>query len=239
MNKKQVGISVVIPTRNEEKYLGRLLNSINRQTYTNFEVLVCDFNSSDKTREIAKEKGARVIGVRKRGQSHARNVGIKNAKGDIIAFIDADFVLSKGLFEDSVKKMREGVAAAVPKFSLDTAGVPLSKQGFYSFCLKVDNLWKKISLSTYNPRAYGCVFCSAKEVHNAGFFKENLLVSEDPDFYNRLRREGRFILLRKSAKLSFRRILKRGLLLSGYLYLKSDLKYYFKAKRTSAMPEVR
>ena len=61
MNKKQVGISVVIPTKNEEKYLSRLLDSINRQTYTNFEVLVCDFKSSDKTREIAKEKGAGII----------------------------------------------------------------------------------------------------------------------------------------------------------------------------------
>ena len=135
--------------------------------------------------------------------------------------------------------MKVDVAAVVPKFSLDVTGVPVSKRGFYSFCLKVDNLWKRMSFHTYNPRAYGCVFCSAKEVHRAGLFKENLLVSEEPDFYNRLRRNGRFILLRKSAKLSFRRILKQGLLSAGYIYLKSDLKYYFKAKRVDAMPEIR
>ena len=93
-------ISVVIPAYNEEGYIGDLLNSIQAQIYKDYEVIVVDSYSSDKTKEIAKKFGARVIETPKSNIATARNVGINAAKGEIIGLIDADYVLDKEVFEE-------------------------------------------------------------------------------------------------------------------------------------------
>jgi glycosyltransferase involved in cell wall biosynthesis len=238
---KQIGpmISVIIPTMNEAKYLGRLLDSIKNQTYQNYEVIVCDFKSSDSTTSIARKKGAIVITIREKGLSPARNAGISKAKGDILAFIDADIILSKKVFEDAVDKLRGNTVAALPRFTLDTTSVPTSKRNYYRFLLRVDNLWKKASLFTYTPRAYACVFCRHSAVQKIDLFNENLFSSEDLEFYNRLRKKGKFALLKSTAKINLRRILKQGLFMSGVIYFRSDLRVYFGSKKTKPLVPIR
>lgn len=88
-------ISVVIPAYNEEKYLPKTLESIAGLDRKPDEVIVIDGGSTDKTLEIAKEGGARVITVRHRGIGRARQQGLVAAKGDIVAFTDADTVVPK------------------------------------------------------------------------------------------------------------------------------------------------
>jgi glycosyltransferase involved in cell wall biosynthesis len=83
-------ISVVIPAYNEEKLLGKCLKSLKNQTEKPFEIIVVDNNSTDKTAEIAKKMGARVIEEKQQGISFSRNAGFDAAKGGIIARIDAD-----------------------------------------------------------------------------------------------------------------------------------------------------
>jgi glycosyltransferase involved in cell wall biosynthesis len=85
-----MNISVVIPTFNEEKLLGRCLESLQKQTEKPFEIIVVDNNSTDRTATIAKEMGARVISEKQQGISFARNAGFNAARGDIIARLDAD-----------------------------------------------------------------------------------------------------------------------------------------------------
>lgn len=85
-----MNISVVIPAYNEEKYLGKALESLKNQTEKPFEIIVVDNNSTDKTAEIAKSFGARVVTEQKQGISYARNAGFNAVKGEIIARIDAD-----------------------------------------------------------------------------------------------------------------------------------------------------
>lgn len=82
-------ISVVIPAFNEEKYLPQCLESL-KQTYKNFETIVVDNNSTDKTGEIARKFGARVVFEQRQGIAYAREAGFKAAKGEIIARTDAD-----------------------------------------------------------------------------------------------------------------------------------------------------
>lgn len=83
-------VSVVIPAYNEEKYLGKCLESLRNQTEKPFEIIVVDNNSTDKTAEIAKKMGAEVITEKRQGISFSRNAGFDAAKGEIIARIDAD-----------------------------------------------------------------------------------------------------------------------------------------------------
>lgn len=83
-------ISVVIPAYNEEHYLPKTVESIHRLTRKPDEILVVDGGSTDRTAEVAKENGCRVITVMHRGIGYARQRGIEEASSDIIAFTDAD-----------------------------------------------------------------------------------------------------------------------------------------------------
>jgi len=89
--------SIIIPTLNEEKYIENLLKSVKKQTLQPVEIIVADAGSKDKTREIAKKYGAKVV---KGGlPAVGRNAGAKIAKGDILVFLDADAWLPRNTLE--------------------------------------------------------------------------------------------------------------------------------------------
>ncbi|MBD3329101.1 glycosyltransferase [Candidatus Dojkabacteria bacterium] len=93
---RQLPISIIIPTLNEEDFLPRLLKSINNQRYGPLEVIVADAQSKDKTRENAQSLGAKIVegGILTVG----RNNGAKAASGDVLFFLDADTVLPDDMF---------------------------------------------------------------------------------------------------------------------------------------------
>jgi glycosyltransferase involved in cell wall biosynthesis len=86
----EIPVSVIIPAYNEEAYIGRLLACLKQQTYKNFEILVVDNNSTDKTADIAKSFGARVVEETTQGMIAARERGFTEATGEIILRTDAD-----------------------------------------------------------------------------------------------------------------------------------------------------
>ncbi|MGO5181667.1 glycosyltransferase family 2 protein [Catenibacterium mitsuokai] len=98
-------ISIIIPIYNAEKYLNRMLSSIKEQTYTDYELLLINDGSIDCSELICKEaqkqdKRIRYLSQSNRGVSSARNLGIKEAKGEFITFLDADDKIdSNYLFE--------------------------------------------------------------------------------------------------------------------------------------------
>lgn len=87
-NKKYLPISIVIPARNEEDNIRRLLKDIQRQKIGPYEVIIADANSTDSTRDVAKEYGA--IVTKGGWPSYGRNSGAKISKQDTILFLDAD-----------------------------------------------------------------------------------------------------------------------------------------------------
>ncbi len=100
-------VSVIIPTYNEEKDIVQCLESIEKQTYKHIEILIVDDGSTDKTREIVQQyKRVRLIPQAHQGPGAARNLGAKNAKGEILVLIDADMVL----FPDYVEKLTKPIA---------------------------------------------------------------------------------------------------------------------------------
>ena len=91
-------LSIIIPTKNEEYYLPKLLESIKRQDYKNYEIIVADAGSKDKTRDVARKSGCKVV---KGGlPSIGRNNGAKYAKGELLLFLDADTVLPENFLKD-------------------------------------------------------------------------------------------------------------------------------------------
>ena len=88
-------VSIIMPTYNAEKYIQESINSVINQTYTNWELIIINDGSTDKTLEIIKENQLidsriKLINQINKKQAAARNAGFKIAKGDWIAIIDSD-----------------------------------------------------------------------------------------------------------------------------------------------------
>lgn len=88
-------ISIIVPIYNVEKYLSACIESLLNQTYRNTEIILVNDGSTDKSEEIIetyKQKDSRIISIKKEngGLSDARNVGLDNAKGEYIVFVDSD-----------------------------------------------------------------------------------------------------------------------------------------------------
>ena len=96
-------VSVVVPVRNGERFLGEALDSVLTQDYEPLELIVVDDGSTDRSGDIARACGAHVIRQEGGGLAAARNAGIAAAQGELIAFIDADDVWLPGKLERQVE----------------------------------------------------------------------------------------------------------------------------------------
>jgi len=95
--------SFIIPAYNEEDYISNCIKSIKNQTPKDFEIIVVDNGCTDKTSDIAKKLGSRVVKETKRSLSLARNKGAQVSRGDFLCFVDADGILSKNWLLEAEK----------------------------------------------------------------------------------------------------------------------------------------
>lgn len=90
MNKQ---VSVIIPTLNEEKYIGKCLSALEKQDCDeNFETIVVDSHSTDRTKEIAREYDVKLLDSPRRNTGFQRNLGTRKSKGEICFYLDADSI---------------------------------------------------------------------------------------------------------------------------------------------------
>ncbi len=144
---ENIDISVVIPAYNEEKILPKNLESLNNQeTLLNYEVIVVNNNSSDKTKKIAEEYGAIVIYEERQGVGWARSTGTAYARGIIIVHIDADTVVPKNYLE----KIKD-------HFKNDEDLVCLGGQFYFYDAPKWKNILRTLF---YKPTCYFAKLCS-------------------------------------------------------------------------------
>src|SRR4051812_33839695 len=84
-------VSVIIPCYNQARFLGQAIESVSRQDYPQFEVIVVDDGSTDDTSEVAaRYPGVRVIRQKQLGISAARNRGLRESTGSYLVFLDSD-----------------------------------------------------------------------------------------------------------------------------------------------------
>lgn len=106
---KNYKISIIIPVYNTEKYIKECIESIIKQTYKNIEIIIVNDGSKDNSLSICneyalKDKRIKVINQKNKGQSSARNKGIKNSNGDYILFVDSDDWIEENMLEILIKK---------------------------------------------------------------------------------------------------------------------------------------
>lgn len=198
-------LSIIIPTFNEEEYLPKLLECIKSQTYKDYEVIVADANSKDKTRQIARKYGCRLT---KSGglPGIGRNNGAKIAKGDLLLFLDADSEIEEDFL---VKTLNE-----IKKRKLDVAGtylIPLGIRLIDRIFLEIFNLWT-LATQHFYPNACGSgIFCKKWLHEKINGFDETIKLSEDMDYVNRAGKYGRFgIIKRPRVMYSMRRYDREG-----------------------------
>ena len=103
-------ISVIVPVYNVEEYLEECLDSIQKQTYIDIEVILVNDGSTDRSKEICErycEKDSRfkLVNQENKGLSGARNRGMLESKGEFISFVDSDDVLKEDMLEQLMKQM--------------------------------------------------------------------------------------------------------------------------------------
>ena len=108
-------ISVIVPVYNVEAYLERCVESILSQTYTNFELLLINDDSTDQSGDLCdqlalRDQRIRVIHKENGGLSAARNTGIDHASSDLIGFIDSDDYIDEDMYETLYRQLRESNA---------------------------------------------------------------------------------------------------------------------------------
>ena len=223
-----VKLSVIIPTLNEEKYIGHCLESLKHQIFKDFEVIVADTCSKDKTQTVAKNYGARVILTKRKGPAAGRNEGGKAAKGEILVFTNADVVLSKNVLASIVKKSsKNNLVGGVCSF------YPLHGRFFDRAFFKIGNFLSRISMKlsfTYSPAE--CLFVKKSTFKKIGGFREDLVFNEDNDFAKKCFDHGKFIYLKARVDISLRRYRKYGYFKTFRTYIGSTIHY----KRTKEVP---
>lgn len=182
-------LSVVIPTKNEERYLPAVLDALRRQTVQPKEIIVADADSSDNTRLLAKRAGTIVVdgGL----PSAGRNRGAEKATGDLILFLDADVIIDDDAFlEHAVKEFTER------KFGIATCN--LGVVGGNRFDVLVHHLYNYYVrlMRGFQPHAPGFCILIKRSLHEAiKGFDEEITFCEDHEYAGRASKKGKFGLL--------------------------------------------
>ncbi|MCX8008602.1 MAG: glycosyltransferase family 2 protein [Patescibacteria group bacterium] len=183
-----IPVSVVIPAYNEERYIGRVLECLMKQTIQGFEIVVVDNNSTDKTAEIARSYGARVVKEKIQGMIPARERGFQEAKGEIILRTDADTIVPPHWVETfyTAFQTHPDIVAASGNLRLP---VP-----FGSFIIAGYNILCRISLGHYQLN--GPNMAIKKSVWTTiNVCKNDTDVHEDIDLAIHMGRKGRILFL--------------------------------------------
>lgn len=186
-------ISFIIPAHNEEALIGRTLSALHESALglgEAYEVIVANDGSTDRTGDIALEHAARVIGVNHRQIAATRNAGARAASGEVLIFVDADTMVTEQALLAAIREIRAGAVGGGCHARFDDGPLPL-----YAVVLE---RWLLPMLLPVLRIAPGCfLFCTRQAYVAAGGFDETMYVAEEVTFGKRLKRQGRFVILRE------------------------------------------
>jgi glycosyltransferase involved in cell wall biosynthesis len=229
-------ISVIIPAFNEEKYIRYPLDGLKRQSFRDFETIVVDGGSKDRTRNIAK-RYARVIIEKKPGIGRARNAGARAAGGDILVFLDSDTKPSKGLLKAYSSAFSDGfIAATGPIYPLEKTSVGISL-GYKLVSRVVVKLSIAIGIPTIIGSNFAILRSAFESVHG---FNPNLMTYEDWDLSSRIKGHGKVKFINEAyVYASIRRVAAWGIAKYFAYHLGNALRYMFTKKAKSDYGYVR
>ena len=177
-------LSFVIPAWNEEKLIGKTIESIQLSVRKyDFEIIVADDASDDRTPEIARELGATVASCNNRQIGPTRNDGAKVATGDIFIFVDADTIVSEAVVRETVEAIENG-AVAGGSFPTFEGKIPLLAK-LLTPSLQITFRILRIAAGAY-------MFCTTESFEKAGRFDPKFFAAEEVHLSNKLHKYGKY-----------------------------------------------
>jgi glycosyltransferase involved in cell wall biosynthesis len=214
-------LSIIVPTLNEEKYLPSLLESIFRQDFKDFEIIVSDAGSKDKTLEIAKKYNCKTVRGGLPGKG--KNEGAKIAKGNFLLFLDADVIIPDGFLRKSTQEIEEKKMGVASCFMNPTNGdkiISLLMSIFYNF--------PALALESFLPHGAVAIFVRKEIFDKIGGFDENVTLAEDHDFTRKASKLVKYRMIRSSKiSISTRRFDTDGWIKTYYRYLLCEFHMIF------------
>lgn len=197
-----MNISVIIPTYNEEAFIGDTIQAIKQRAAdkASLQIIVADGGSDDTTVEKAKEAGATVIHVEMKRRSVQLNKGTQAETGSVLYFIHADTLPPKHFDKLIIETVNRGKPAGCFRLSFDYNHFLLR---FYSWCTRFD-----VDAFRYGDQS---LFIQKDIFQRIGGFKEDHQYMEDNEIIKRIKREqGSFTILSQSVITSSRKYLRNG-----------------------------
>ena len=174
-------ISVIIPVTDEEKFIGRCIDSVRKQN-ADFEIIAVDGGSDDGTLEIAESRVDRVITSDYKNLAYQLNLGARSSGGDILLFLHADSVLPDKALEKIEKCLSRDRVATGGAFTMTVEG----NRFFYRILSLGGNIYSKITRTLFGDRA---IFVRKDIFVKLSGFK-NISSMSDVDFSRRMKRAG-------------------------------------------------
>ncbi len=215
-------LSIVIITKNEEENLPKLLASIKGQTVQPKEIIVADAKSEDKTREIARKHGCKVVegGL----PSVGRNMGAKVATQEYVLFFDADVQLFEtDLLDKSLREMKKR------KLDFGTFDVKPLDGGIVDEILHwLYNKYVRLIAPLHQHAAGFCILVRRDFHERVGGFDQKITFCEDHEYAVRANKAGRYGILSPAVHTSVRRFDRDGRLNIAIKYIMAELHFWFK-----------
>lgn len=201
-------VSIIIPCRNEQTFIGKCLDTLLAQTYSKeaLEIIVVDGMSADHTKEIVEQRlktspfPIHFIVNEKKITPIARNIGIQKARGDIVCFLDAHAEYTVDYIATCVQYLTttdaDSVGGSLRTLSRTARAQSRAIARVLSHPLGVggSRFRRGVSAPQFVDAVFGGCFWK-KTFSEIGMFNENLIRSQDMEFFIRMRRAGKKILL--------------------------------------------
>jgi len=225
-------ISFIIPCYNEEAHIKDCIRSIRKHVwYIPYEIIVVDNNCTDKTVEIAKEEQAFIVKESRKGVVFARQAGYENAKGFLIANIDADSKITDGWIWEALSRLsNDDVVAVTGPLEYEGAGFSLRiMTKFYYLLAKVSNDHIGVFLQGGNTMIKKSALDKV-----GGYDLSIAFYGEDTMTAKRIQHLGKIIFnMYMITTTSPRRLEEQGIISTTWMYFINYLSVTFKNKSTT------
>ncbi len=203
-------ISIIVAAFNAENYIADTVQSILIQSYNNFELIIVNDGSTDKTLEIIEsidDKRIVIISQINKGQDAAFNVGYKYSSGSFIKFMDADDLINIDMLEIQIAALKnENNKIAYGEWYRFFGNIPVA-----SDITKPLSYWKNMQPIAFllsdddGPMLQCAIMLIPKSIiEKAGLWDERLILYNDTEFFSRIILASEEILFTKDAKLFYR-----------------------------------
>jgi len=228
-------LSIIIPTYQEEDYIEKCLGSIAKQNYNkkDYEVIVSDANSTDRTVEIARKYADNVLVDDRKGIAYGRNAGSRIAKGEIFVFVDADATLNPNFLEQCHKAFINPDVVGLTGIAKPSDG-GFFQRFVYIGTYALVRIFHLFGISLF-PGI--CVAYRREAFVKIGGFREDFGIVEDLDLSKRISRVGVCLINKKALAFVSTRRLKRNLLSTVIFHIYCDVKYLFTGKAPAVYPK--